>query len=183
MGYTYISFECNRNVCMCSQLHKPLCAQILNYSQRNFLFDFEYLRYWKKISTYFLKLIPNHPAWRKVKMQPWEVMGEKLVFIRSRDQCSAKRKRRFHLPVRWGIGLGYDLRYWLGSGLGSGFGSEIMSRDCSLVSDLVKACSYHAYEIFKIRGELIKVWPSFSGRNSQQTQIWRSPRQTIWVTS
>ena len=110
LGYTYISFECNRNVCMCSQLHKPLCAQILNYSQRNFLFDFEYLRYWKKISTYFLKLIPNHPAWRKVKMQPWEVMGEKLVFIRSRDQCSAKRKRRFHLPVRWGIGLGYDLR-------------------------------------------------------------------------
>ena len=29
--------------------------------------------------------------------------------------------------------------------------------NCSLVSDLVKACSYHAYEIFKIRGELIKV--------------------------
>ena len=56
-------------------------------------------------------------------------MGEKLVFIRSRDQCSAKRKKnKKALPVRWGIGLGYDLRYWLGSGLGPGFGSEITMR-------------------------------------------------------
>ena len=33
---------------------------------------------------YFCSLIPNHPTWRRVKMQPWEVMAKKLNW--SRDQ-------------------------------------------------------------------------------------------------
>ena len=60
-------------------------------------------------------------------------MGEKLIFMWSRDQCSAKREKRpnFSVGLGFGIGLGlgykYDSGYWigLGFGLGSGFGSEI----------------------------------------------------------
>ena len=54
-------------------------------------------------------------------------MGEKLIFVWSRDQCSAKREKRLHFSVGLGLGLGYDLGYWigLGFGIGSGFGSEI----------------------------------------------------------
>ena len=38
-------------------------------------------------STYFTILIPNHPAWRlRVKVQPWGVIGEKLLFMWSRGQ-------------------------------------------------------------------------------------------------
>ena len=33
---------------------------------------------------YFCSLIPNHPTWHRVKMQPWEVMAKKLNW--SRDQ-------------------------------------------------------------------------------------------------
>ena len=82
-------------------------------------------------------------------------MGEKLLFRWSRDQCSAKREKWLHTSVGLGfgigLGLGYDSEYGLGLGfrLGLGFGSEIsarrtgaqkvMSRDCSLASDLVKA--------------------------------------------
>ena len=82
-------------------------------------------------------------------------MGKKLLFMWSRDQCSTKREKRFHFSVGLGfgirLGLGYDSGYWLrlGFGLESGFGSEIrvqttgaakvMSRDCSMASDLVKA--------------------------------------------
>ena len=60
-------------------------------------------------------------------MQPWGVMGEKLTFVWSRDQCSAKREKRLHFSVGLGFGigsgLGYDSGYWIG--LGSWFGSEI----------------------------------------------------------
>ena len=61
-------------------------------------------------------------------------MGEKLIFMWSRDQCSAKRDKRLRFSVKlaFGIGLGlwYDSGYWLGLGigLGSGFGSEIRAR-------------------------------------------------------
>ena len=52
-------------------------------------------------------------------------MGEKLIFMRSRDQCSAKREKRLHFSVGLGfgigLGLGYESGYWLG--LVSGFGS------------------------------------------------------------
>ena len=58
-------------------------------------------------------------------------MGEKLIFVRSRDQCSAKQEKRFHfsggLGFGIGPGLGCDSGYWIGFGfgLGSGFGPEI----------------------------------------------------------
>ena len=57
-----------------------------------------------------------------------------MIFMWSRDQCSAKREKRLHFSVRlgfgMGLGLGYDLGYWfrLGFGLGSGFGSEIRAQ-------------------------------------------------------
>ena len=52
----------------------------------------------------------------------------------SRDQCSAKREKRFYFSVGLGFGiwlvLGYDLGHWLGLGfgLGFGFGSEIRAQ-------------------------------------------------------
>ena len=63
-----------------------------------------------------------------------------------------KREKRYHfsvgLGIRIGLGLWYDLRYWLGFGIGFGLGSgseikaqagiKVISRDCSLASDLVK---------------------------------------------
>ena len=58
-------------------------------------------------------------------------MGEKLVFVWSRDQFSVKREKRFLFSVGLGfgvgLGLGYDSGYWikLGFELGSGFVSEI----------------------------------------------------------
>ena len=58
-------------------------------------------------------------------------MGEKLIFVRSRDQCSAKREKRLHFSVGLGFGIGlgleYDSGYWIGLGFGlrSGFVSEI----------------------------------------------------------
>ena len=63
-------------------------------------------------------------------------MGEKLLLRWSRDQCLAKREKRFYFSVRLGfgiglgLGLGYDSGYWLGLGfgLGSGFGSEIRAQ-------------------------------------------------------
>ena len=61
-------------------------------------------------------------------------MGEKLHFRWSRDQCPAKREKRFHFSVGLGfgigLGLGYDSGYWLGLGLGFGlgFGSEIRAQ-------------------------------------------------------
>ena len=61
-------------------------------------------------------------------------MGEKLIFMRSRDQCLAKRDKRLRFSVRLGFGIGlglwYDSGYWLGLGfmLGLGFGSEIRAR-------------------------------------------------------
>ena len=83
-------------------------------------------------------------------------MGEKLVFVWSRDQCSAKREKRLHFLVGLGfgigLGLGYNLGHWIW--IGSGFGSEIgaqglqrqkvMSRDRSLAvaSNLVKATTF-----------------------------------------
>ena len=45
-------------------------------------------------------------------------MGEKLIFVWSRDQCSAKREKRLHFSVGLGfgigLGLGYDSGYWIG---------------------------------------------------------------------
>ena len=59
-------------------------------------------------------------------------MGEKLIFLWSRDQCSAKREKRLHFSVGlgFGIGLGYDSGYGLGLRfrLGLGFGSEIRTQ-------------------------------------------------------
>ena len=58
-------------------------------------------------------------------------MGEKLIFVWSRDQFSAKREKRLYFSVGLGfgigLGLGYDSGYWigLGFGLGSGFVFEI----------------------------------------------------------
>ena len=91
----------------------PHCTQILNHSPRNFQKSL-YLSIsdiWGQVSTYFLTLIPNHPAWRRVKMQPWGVMGEKLLLRWSRDQCSAKREKRFHFSVGLGFGIGLRLGY------------------------------------------------------------------------
>ena len=68
-------------------------------------------------------------------MQPLGVMGEKLLFRWSRDQCSAKREKWLHFSVVLGfgigLGLGYDLGYWLGLGFrfGLGFGSEIGAQE------------------------------------------------------
>ena len=70
------------------------------------VFIFEYFGYSKKDSNVFLTLIPNYPTWRRVKMQPWGVMGEKLIFMWSRDQCLAKREKRLHLSVELGFGIG-----------------------------------------------------------------------------
>ena len=61
-------------------------------------------------------------------------MGEKLIFMWSHDQCSAKREKRLHFSVGLefgvGLGLGCDSGYWLGFrfGLGSGFVSEIRAQ-------------------------------------------------------
>ena len=62
-------------------------------------------------------------------------MGEKLIFMWSRDQRSAKRDRRLRFSIGLGFGIGlelwYDSGYWLGLGLGFGlgFGSEIRARE------------------------------------------------------
>ena len=73
-------------------LHYP-APQILNHSPRNFqkslYLQFEYFRYPQTGFDVFLTLIPNHPTWRRVIMQPWGVIGEKLLFMWSRDQCLA----------------------------------------------------------------------------------------------
>ena len=69
-------------------------------------------------STYFCSLIPNHPTWRRVKMLPWEVMGEKLIW--SRDQPAKRIFRSWRLVLGlglgWGsgLGLGWWLKLWLG---------------------------------------------------------------------
>ena len=59
-------------------------------------------------------------------------MGEKLLFRWSRDQCSAKRGKKFYFSAGLGFGIGlglwFDSGYWLGLGLGSGFGSEIRAQ-------------------------------------------------------
>ena len=51
-------------------------------------------------------------------------MGEKLIFVWSRDQCSGKREKRLHFSVGLGfgigLGLGYDSRYWIALGFGLG---------------------------------------------------------------
>ena len=58
-------------------------------------------------------------------------MGEKLILMWSRDQFSAKRKKRLHFSVGVGfgigLGLGYDSGHWLGLwfGLWSGYGPKI----------------------------------------------------------
>ena len=67
---------------------------------------FEYFGYLKTDFDVFLTLIPKNLAWRRVKMQPWGVMGEKLHFRWSRDQCPAKREKRFHFSVGLGFGSG-----------------------------------------------------------------------------
>ena len=61
-------------------------------------------------------------------------MGEKLIFMWSCDQCTAKRDKKLRffvgLGFRIGLGLWYDSGYWLGLGyrLGLGFGPEIRAR-------------------------------------------------------
>ena len=58
-------------------------------------------------------------------------MGEKLIFMWSRDQCSDKRDKRLRFSVELGVGIGlglwYDSGNWLGLGFGLWleFGSEI----------------------------------------------------------
>ena len=58
-------------------------------------------------------------------------MGEKLIFVWSRDQFSAKQEKRLYfsdgLGFVIGLGLGYDSGYWIGLGFGlrSGFVFEI----------------------------------------------------------
>ena len=49
-------------------------------------------------------------------------MGEKLIFVWSRDQCSAKRKKKPYFSV--GLGFWVGLGLWYGSGglLGLGLG-------------------------------------------------------------
>ena len=60
-------------------------------------------------------------------------------------EYSAKRVKRFPFSVglKFGIGLvfrlGHDSEYWLGLGFGSEIRAKVMSHDCSLESDLVKA--------------------------------------------
>ena len=54
-----------------------------------------------------------------MKMQPGEVIGEKLLYRWSRDWCLAERKTKFHFSVGLGLDLGYDFGYLLR------FGSEI----------------------------------------------------------
>ena len=55
-------------------------------------------------------------------------MGEKLIFMWSRDQCSAKRDKRLRFSVGLGFGIGLELGYDLGYWLGLGFGSEIKAQ-------------------------------------------------------
>ena len=114
-------------------------------------------------------------------MQPRGVIGEKLLFSRSRDQCAANWCTNFNCSL--GLGFGEGLGLWLSPGhlllsgdglgfaglrgpdlrfppgvprqvrvrgLGYGFGvrsRKVMSRDCALASDLVRAdliglCNY-----------------------------------------
>ena len=97
-------------------------AHVLNHSPiifRKFLYS-SIFDIWRWVSTYFSMLIPNHPTWRRVKMQPWEVIGEKLIFVWSRDQCSAKRMKKPYFSVWLGLLLG--LGQWYGSGGRLGLG-------------------------------------------------------------
>ena len=53
---------------------------------------FEYFRILREGSDVFFDADSewqNHPTWRRVKMQPWGVVGEKLLLWRSCDQCVA----------------------------------------------------------------------------------------------
>ena len=60
-------------------------------------------------------------------MQPWGVTGEKLLYSRSRDQCTANQCTNFNCTLR--LGFGDELGLWLssghlllsGDGLGLGF--------------------------------------------------------------
>ena len=85
------------------------------------IFEYFIFRFLKTGFDVFLTLIPitPHDEARRVKMQPWGVMGEKLIFMWSRDQCLAKQDKRLRFSVRFGIGLGYDSGDWFGSGSGS----------------------------------------------------------------
>ena len=64
-------------------------------------------------------------------MQPCGVIliGEKLLFMWSRDQCLAKREKMHHFSLALGFGIALGLRYdsvnWFGLGTRLGFGSEI----------------------------------------------------------
>ena len=83
-------------------------------------------------------------------MQPCGVIGEKLFFSRSGDQCAANWCTNFNcsLAVRvrvWGwvmveFGTSSAFRGWVRV-LGYGFGvrGKVKSRDCALASDLVRA--------------------------------------------
>ena len=83
---------------------RALSSQILSHSPRDFQISL-YLSIWdtwREVLTYFWTPISNHSAWRRVKMQSWGVMGEKPIFIWSRDQCSAKQEKRLHFYSRLG---------------------------------------------------------------------------------
>ena len=85
-------------------------------------------------------------------MQPWEIIGEKLLLTRSRDQCVVNWCTNFNCSLELGFGDGLGL--WLSSGhllsedrLGLRFwgyglgvrGRKVKSRDCALANDLVRA--------------------------------------------
>ena len=59
-------------------------------------------------------------------------MDETLIFMWSRDQCSAKWEKRLRISVGLGFGieleLEYDSRCWLGLWFGLGSGSEIRAQ-------------------------------------------------------
>ena len=48
----------------------------------------------RRIFWRWFRITPHNVGW-KSKMRPWGVMGEKLIFRWSRDQCSAKREKGF----------------------------------------------------------------------------------------
>ena len=98
--------------------------------------------------TYFSTLIPNHPAWRRVKMQPWGVVSEKLLLgyhvtssrINGKKVSFLGRVRgwnRVRIMVLFGVLV--RVRAWIWN---QGTRAvKVISRDCSPASDLLKALS------------------------------------------
>ena len=78
------------------------------------MFSFNCPRNWGILNAKW----PRWPKWPdvEVKMQSWGVIGQKLLFRWSRDQCLANWEKRLHFSVGLGFGIGLRLgvRAWFG---------------------------------------------------------------------